>query len=100
VSAKRRTFSDEFKAKVLGEVRSGKPVAEVTRRYNLSKNAIYDWQTAAATRSATVEINQSDLSALQTKVADLEKLVGRLTLENDILKKLEEYQEHKENQNQ
>lgn len=99
MSAKRRKFSDEFKAKVLGEVRSGKSIAEVTRQYHLSKNAIYDWQTAAATQSATIEISQSELSALQAKVADLERLVGRLTLENDILKKLEEYQERKENEN-
>lgn len=99
MSAKRRKFNDEFKAKVLSEVRSGKSIAEVTRQYHLSKNAIYDWQAADATRAATIEISQSELSALQAKVADLERLVGRLALENDILKKLEECQERQENEN-
>jgi transposase-like protein len=98
LSVKRRKFSDEFKRKVLSEVAAGSSAAEVTRRYGLAKNSIYDWQVAAARQTTTVAIPQHELSDLHEKVADLERLVGHLTLENDLLKKLERLQKQKEDE--
>jgi transposase len=98
LSVKRRQFCEEFKSKVLQDVSSGKSVAEVTRKYNLSKNSIYEWKNAADARGATVSLPQSELSALQAKVADLERLVGRLSVENDVLKKVERHRQGKEGQ--
>jgi transposase-like protein len=89
MSQKRRIFSDEFKAKVLAEVSSGKSMAEVTRQYSLAKNAVYDWRNQAAAGSDSVTLPKRELSALESKIASLERLVGRLSVENDFLKKLE-----------
>jgi transposase len=89
MSRKRRVFTDEFKAKVLAEVASGRSMAEVIRQYGLSKNAIYDWRNQSAYDKETISVSRSELSKLNSKVADLERLVGRLSIENDFLKKLE-----------
>ena len=95
MSINRRKFTDEFKSKILREVDSGKSIAEVTRQYGLSKNSIYDWRNSAAGEAAMVSVPQHELTDLQNKVAELERLVGHLTLENDILKKLERSQGQK-----
>jgi transposase len=89
MSRKRRVFTDEFKVKVLGEVASGRPMAEVIRQYGLSKNAIYDWRNQAAFDTESVCVSRSELTELNSKIAALERLVGRLSVENDFLKKLE-----------
>lgn len=95
MSIKRRRFRDEFKDKVLREVSSGKSIAEVTRQHGLSKNSVYEWQAAAAAQTSTVPVPQRELADLHDKIAELERLVGRLSLENDILKKLAKRQEMK-----
>lgn len=95
MSLNRRKFTDAFKSKVLREVDSGKSIAEVTRQYGLSKNSIYNWRSSAAAEAAMVSVPQHALTDLQNKVAHLERLVGHLTLENDILKKLDRSQGHK-----
>jgi transposase len=89
MSRNRRVFSDEFKAKVLAEVSSGRSMAEVIRQYGLSKNAIYDWRNQAASASDSVSVSRGELTELNSKIAVLERLVGRLSVENDFLKKLE-----------
>jgi transposase-like protein len=89
MSRKRRVFTDEFKAKVLSEVASGRSMAEVIRQYGLSKNAIYDWRNQAAFDTETVSVSRRALTELNSKVSALERLVGRLSVENDFLKKLE-----------
>jgi transposase-like protein len=64
-----RKFTDAFKAKVLSEVASGRSVAEVTRQYNLGKNAIYEWQSSVAARDAVVCVPQSELTELKRSLS-------------------------------
>jgi len=98
MSVKRRTFDDSFKSKVLREVDAGKSIAEATRQYHLSKNSIYDWRNSAAAEAAMVSVPQRELTDLQNKVAALERMVGHLALENDILKKLERIEAQRESE--
>jgi transposase-like protein len=88
MSQKRREFSAEFKSRVLREVDGGKSIAEVTRQHHLSKNAVYDWRIAALSQSDTVSLTRLELVEMQSKIEALESAVGRLTMENDILKKI------------
>jgi transposase-like protein len=88
----RRQFTEEFKLRVLSEVASGKSIAEVTRSFNLSKNSVREWQDQAARATEMVMVNQQQLTAMKTTIADLERLVGRLAAENDILKKVAKVQ--------
>jgi transposase-like protein len=84
-----RRFSDDFKAQVLASVASGMSVAEATRHYGLGKNAVYEWRNVAAAKADSVTVPKTELVRLQTRIDDLERLTGRLAVENDILKKVE-----------
>jgi len=85
----RRTFSSAFKAKVVLECISGeKNVSEVCREYQLSPILVSKWRTEFIENSSAIfERDHKKGSEDQNRIADLERLVGRLTLENEMLKK-------------
>jgi transposase-like protein len=84
----RRTFSSAFKAKVILECISGeKSVSEVTRAYQLSPILVSKWRTEFIENSAAIFERNYKGNEDQNRIADLERLVGRLTLENEMLKK-------------
>jgi transposase-like protein len=84
----RRTFKPEFKAKVVLECISGeKSVSETCREYQLSPVMVSKWRTEFI-QNASIVFEKNDKGAeSQDQIADLERLVGRLSLENDMLKK-------------
>jgi len=84
----RRTFTSQFKAKIVLECISGeKTVSEVCRAYQLSPVLVSKWRTEFIENSALIFEKNHKGAEEQQHVAELERLVGRLTLENDILKK-------------
>jgi transposase len=85
--SKRRIFDASFKRRVLDEVAGGRSVAEVTRAYGLSKNAVCEWRNELGRGGEIVEVTRREVEEQQKRIADLERLVGRLSVENDILKK-------------
>jgi len=46
--SKRRTYTREFKLKVLGEIEAGKSQAQAAREYQLNETAIYKWRQQLA----------------------------------------------------
>jgi transposase len=90
MSRKRRVYDDAFKRQCLAEVACGKSMAEVTRQYGLSKNSLYEWRVQVGPDSEPAGITSRELSALESQVKELERMVGRLSLENDLLKKYHE----------
>jgi len=96
----RRTFKPEFKAKVVLECISGeKNVGEACREYQLSPVLVSKWRTEFIENSAIVfEKNHKGVEN-QSQIANLERLVGRLTLENDMLKKASSILHAKTNRN-
>jgi len=84
----RRTFRPEFKAKIVLECISGeKSVSETCREYQLSPVMVSKWRTEFIENAAIVFEKNSKGAESQDQIADLERLVGRLSLENDMLKK-------------
>jgi transposase len=85
----RRKFTAEFKAQSVLELLSGaKSSAELCREHQIASSLLADWKTIFLTRATSVFDNsESSSSQDASRVAELERLVGRLTLENDILKK-------------
>jgi transposase len=85
----RRQFTAEFKAQVVLELLSGaKSSAELCRAHQIAASVLADWKTILLTRAASVFDNSaSPTSSDASRVAELERLLGRITLENDILKK-------------
>jgi transposase len=85
----RRKCTAEFKAQVVLELLSGaKSSAELCRAHQIACSVLADWKTVFLTRAASVFDNAESASSPEaSRIAELERLLGRLTLENDILNK-------------
>jgi len=81
-----RSFSLEFKRQVVEELLSeeSRP-AQLCRRYNISSSVLYHWKRQYSRGRFNNEPTQE--AALKDRVEKLERLVGKLTLENEFLKK-------------
>lgn len=86
---KRRTFTPEFKGKVVLEALSGESSqAEVCRRHNLSDEQLSKWKRQLVDNVATIfEPADKKSDASMERIAQLEQLVGQLTLSLEIQKK-------------
>ena len=83
---KRRRFTIEFKSQVVEELLSGvSTAAQLMRRHDISSGLLYHWKDQYAKGRFDNPPNQE--VALEERVRQLEQLVGRLTLENEFLKK-------------
>ena len=85
----RRQFSADFKARVVLEVLSGqKRVAEVCREYQLKPDLLSRWKADFVAQAACVFASDERSQRAEQRVAELERLVGRLTLELEVAKKV------------
>ena len=86
---KRRNFTPEFKAEVVLEALSGESSqAELCRRHNLSEDQLSKWKQQVVENVASVFTSTDKHSKEVTeRIAELERLVGRLTLALEIQKK-------------
>lgn len=84
----RRKFTPEFKAHVVLELLSGaKSSAEACREYQLAPQVLSQWKATLVERAAMVFGREEQSSQEAARLAELERLVGRLTMEREILKK-------------
>ena len=87
--AKRRRFTPEFKAEVVLEALRGESSqAELCRRHNLSQDQLSKWKQQAVEHFSSLftSVDQQSSEATE-RIAELERLVGRLTLSMEIEKK-------------
>jgi transposase len=83
---KQRNFSLEFKRQVIEEVLSGESgPAQLCRRYNITSSLLYHWKKQYSRGKFNNEPTEE--GALKDRIEKLERLVGKLTLENEFLKK-------------
>jgi transposase-like protein len=81
-----RTFSQEFKRQIVEELLSGESrPAQLCRRHNISSSLLYHWKRQYARGRFNNEPTAE--AALKDRIEKLERLVGRLTLDNEFLKK-------------
>ena len=87
--AKRRRFTPQFKAEVVIEALSGQgSQAELCRRHNLSEEQLSKWKHQLLENAATLfESTNKQSNDYIEQIAQLEQLVGRLTLALDLQKK-------------
>jgi transposase-like protein len=84
----RRTFSAEFKAKVVLEALSGaKSAAEICREHNLKPDLLSHWKNQFLANASKVFENGATVDPQQARIDELEKLAGKQSLEIEILKK-------------
>jgi transposase len=85
---KRRNFSKDFKLKILAELDSGLGLAQASRKYQVHPNTIRNWQKQARKYKDQAFAGRGKAYTEEARIAELERMVGRLTMENDLLKKI------------
>ena len=91
MSKERRKFSRDFKLKVVQAYESGVSAVELSRQFEIHPNVIYNWSCeyrrdpAKAFTSSTK--GDDSVEANERRIAELERMLGRLSLENDFFKK-------------
>lgn len=85
----RRTFTAQFKLETVLEFLAGhKGIAQICRERQLTEKLVYDWKRAFSERASAIFDTTATANDAQARIAELERLVGCLTLENEILKKV------------
>ena len=83
-----RKFSPEFKAKQVLEVVSGtKTAADVCREHNLKPDLVSKWKAAFLANASQAFQTDEEVDPAQARIAELERLAGRLALELEVAKK-------------
>jgi len=85
----RRKFSKEFKVKVVQAYESGTSVAVLGREHELSPDLIYKWAHEYRSNPAGAFRDNGDASgqASEKRIAELERMIGRMAMEIEFLKK-------------
>lgn len=84
----RRRFTAEFKAQVVLDILSGQASpAEVCREHGLGPNLLSLWKATFLQRAHVAFQSDERRSDETARIAELERLVGRLTMEREVLKK-------------
>ena len=84
----RRSFTSHFKREITEAIVSGKITQlEVSRKYNISPVVISRWKKEYYS-GKFFENTNPDYARLSIKVKELERMVGRLTMENEALKEM------------
>jgi transposase-like protein len=92
MSTHRRQYSAEFKAKLVLEVISGeKTPSEVCRTHKLNLNVLARWRQEFVEQAPTIFERDTATNQEQERIAELERLVGQLTMKLEIAKKASGY---------
>jgi transposase-like protein len=85
-----RKFTPEFKFDVVVQLLNGsKSITELCREHELRDSMVYRWRDELLARGPQVYAreNVTGEAAAQVRIAELERMIGRLTMELDALKK-------------
>ncbi|WP_106404309.1 IS3 family transposase [Thalassovita autumnalis] len=84
--AKRRNFTDQFKAKVaLEALRGDKTVQEIAAKHQLHPNQVSTWKRQAIDGMADVFSGGKQSGPTEADIKELHAKIGRLAVENDFL---------------
>ena len=91
MSSSRKKFSRDFKIKVVEAYQSGVSAVELSRQFEIHTNLIYSWareyQADPANAFHTDKNENGSPKADDQRIVELERMVGRLAMENEFLKK-------------
>jgi transposase len=87
--AERRKFSAEFKTRVVLELISGqKGLMQASREYEIKDTVLSRWKQEFLERASQVFEQPSNNDQQEERVVELERMVGRLTMQLDMAKKV------------
>ena len=87
MSLKRRQFTKEFKLQVIREIEAGKSLAQAAREHQLHPNTILKWRKLHEQYAERAFAGNGQTYKDEARIAELERMVGQLTMENALLKK-------------
>jgi len=83
----RRKFTKEFKQTAVRRLNSGQSMAEVARALEVHPSDLYRWRRELEEHGERAFNGAGNKRAEETKVAELERKVGRQAMEIDFLKR-------------
>jgi transposase len=85
---KNRSYKPQQKAQAVLQVLNGtKSAAQVCRDLNINENLLSRWKQQLLTHAALVFERESEATEKDEQIAELQRLVGRLTMELEVAKK-------------
>jgi transposase len=88
----RRKFSPEFKARVVLEMLTEqKSAAQVSREYGIKDSVLSRWKQEFIERSPQLFEQGTASDDRDQRIAELERMVGRLAMELEMAKKVSRY---------
>ena len=85
---KRRKFTPQFKSQVVLQLLSGeRSMAELCREHQLTSQMIGTWKQQFLAAATQAFDSATTSNADQERIAELERMVGKLTMEIEVLKK-------------
>ena len=101
-SRRYRRFSFEQKKQMLLEAQTpGSSMSAVARKYGLSPSQLYQWRRAMedggneGLKNNEKLVPESELKKAQARIKELERALGRKTVDNDILREAVKYGQKK-----
>jgi len=88
---KKRKYSKEQKEEIVQRALSGERILELGKENNISPGLINRWKRQYLDGDLINNNTDQEVKKLQTQLAKLEQMIGKLTMENYILKKEKEY---------
>lgn len=86
---RRRSFSAEFKAQVVLELISGKKsLLEASREYNIKDTVLSRWKQEFVAKATQVFEQPQEVQEKEARIAELERMVGKLTMQIELQKKV------------
>ena len=87
MALKRRRFTREFKLQVVREVEAGKSPAQAAREHQVHPTLIVRWRQEHLQYAERAFTGHGRLYKEEARIAERERLLGQLTMENALLKK-------------
>ena len=81
-----KTYSREFKLSILQELET-KSLAEVCRTHSLASSTVCGWKEAYKLNPKDAFKGNGNLYKDEAKIAEYERVIGRLYAQNDLLKR-------------
>lgn len=92
VQRRRRWSAEEKRAVVEEAEQPGSSVSQVARKYGVNPNQVFNWRrlmregALSAVRADEEVVGASEVKHLKVRIRELERLLGKKTLEIEILK--------------
>jgi transposase len=83
----RRNFSQEFKLQVVKELEGSKTLAQIVREHEIDHGVVARWYREYRKYGDNAFLGNGKTYKEDARIAQLERKIGQLTIENDFLKK-------------